>query len=568
MSAPRRFCLLCERDSDEPVCPTHLVATIPGDFFDGGAEPIPDEYLMGGRYRLSGVLGRGANASVHRATQLGLGRDVAVKVVRAERLEDTKRLLRFYREAQTLLRLSHPNIVPVIDFGIDDQMRCAFLVMELIDGRTLDEVLDEEGSLRAPRADALLGQLARALLEAHHAGVVHRDLKPSNVLIRTLRDGTELLRVVDFGLARVTHDGPALTTPGTLLGSPLFMSPEQVRRELSTEASDVYAFGCILYLALTGDAPFRGETLAELFNAHLLGPTPTLPERLPDGTRAPASLTALVRGCLRREPSERPTMAQVVAMLGRPTDVPPELRASAEELVVTDVSDVAVTSDALPAIGSDESRITSDTLSALPERPESPHPLPIEASAPEVSSERGPTLEPSPSPALSPRPIKVDTLVKRAGIVVRPKRHRARGGVAAIFAALAVLAILATFVARRGPPPPIVETPTPEPIPVATAPVAPTPIEPPRVRIETHPSRAEVERDGSVLGHTPLEVQLGPGDLTLRLHGHRPEVLRGEALSGRTRVEVTLEPSSSKPAKRPPRPAAARNKREPVYPVW
>ena len=190
--------------------------------------------ILGGRYRLIELLGQGGMATIYRATDTGLGRDVALKLLRPEYLRDPDFSSRFRQEAQAAASLSHPNVVTVFDYGEDPSG--PFIAMELVDGEDLASILKRSGALPPRQAARIAAGVARALAAAHAKGIVHRDVKPGNVLIG--RDGR--VKVVDFGIARAVAEAQ-MTLPGTTLGSVHYFSPEQARGETTTAASDTSA---------------------------------------------------------------------------------------------------------------------------------------------------------------------------------------------------------------------------------------------------------------------------------------------------------------------------------------
>jgi eukaryotic-like serine/threonine-protein kinase len=241
---------------------------------------------------------------VHRATQLAMNRAVALKVLRDASLESQQAHRRFTREAEALSKMSHPNVVHVFDFGVDEESGLPFLVFELVEGRTLLAIIREDGPQPEARTALILEQTARALAHAHHHGIVHRDLKPANIMLaKNLGDGTELVKVLDFGIAKVlgSNDtgGVALTAKGQLLGTPSFASPEQSLGDKVDERSDLYSLGCLLHALLTGMPPNREA--------------PQLPELLRDGCQPSRELRALHRTLLAQVPKDRPSRAQDVA---------------------------------------------------------------------------------------------------------------------------------------------------------------------------------------------------------------------------------------------------------------
>src|SRR5438309_3105815 len=237
------------------------------------------------------------------AEDLVLGRSVAVKVLREEHAGDPTFRRRFREEAQHAAMLVHPNIAQVFDFGEGDEGSAEppYLVMELIRGEPLSAVLDREGPLDAERTWAVLGQTASALSAAHAAGLVHRDIKPANLLL--CPDGT--LKVTDFGIARAAGSS-AVTTAGTLLGTPHYISPEQVGGETVTAASDFYALGAVAYECLTGARLYDGDAMAVML-AHRDEPPPQLPDGIPAGLRD------LVMALLNKDPAKRPTDGRAIA---------------------------------------------------------------------------------------------------------------------------------------------------------------------------------------------------------------------------------------------------------------
>ncbi len=241
--------------------------------------------ILGGRYRLLELLGQGGMATIYRARDAQLERDVAVKLLRPEFGQDPDFLARFRDEARAAASLSHPNIVAVFDFG-EDAAGEQFIVMELVDGQDLASILRENGPLAPRQAARIAADVAKALHAAHTRGIVHRDVKPSNILIS--RDGR--VKVADFGIARALDDAQ-VTLPGVTMGSVHYFAPEQARGEPATGASDVYALGIVLFEMLTGHRPFSGDGAAAVALARLT----TTPPR-PSALRAsvPPALDSIV----------------------------------------------------------------------------------------------------------------------------------------------------------------------------------------------------------------------------------------------------------------------------------
>lgn len=226
------------------------------------------DFVLGGRYRLIAPLGEGGMASVYRARDLRLNREVAVKILHEDLTRDPGFLTRFEREAQVVAGLAHPNIVPVYDVGGEDG--APYIIMEYVRGRTLKETLDAGGPLSEERTVAVMAPILDALGYAHRQGLIHRDVKPHNILLTI--DGTP--RLADFGIAHLV-DG-STTRTAAILGSAQYLSPEQSRGEEATERSDIYACGIVLYEMLTGRPPFDGSNALAVANQHLNVPPPPL----------------------------------------------------------------------------------------------------------------------------------------------------------------------------------------------------------------------------------------------------------------------------------------------------
>lgn len=255
------------------------------------------------------MVAAGGMGQVWAAVDEVLDRRVAIKIMHPQTVEQLAMTERFKAEARFAAAISHPNIVEVFDFGEHDGL--SFLVMELIDGPTLAQLVAEQGPLAPDHASRLLAQLAGALARAHENGIVHRDLKPSNVLISV--DG--LVKLMDFGIAQ-SVDGPSRTLTGEVLGTTYYISPEQALGRLVTPASDLYSLGALAYELLTGAKPFdRGTPLATAL-AQVEEPPPPLPGDVP------ARLANVVLACLSKEPTDRPTAAEVVQALTGEEAVP------------------------------------------------------------------------------------------------------------------------------------------------------------------------------------------------------------------------------------------------------
>ncbi|MFD5916878.1 protein kinase [Kitasatospora sp. NPDC058201] len=271
--------------------------------------------VLGGRYTLTARIGGGGMGSVWQADDAVLGRQVAVKILHAALLEDGTFARRFRREAQLLAALSHPGVVDVHDYGEEgpdeDGERAAYIVMELIDGRPLDKVLAEDGVLPPDRALGLLAAALDALHAAHRRDIVHRDVKPSNLMVRD----DDRVTVTDFGIARATA-GTRLTASHAVIGTALYMAPEQAEGKEITPAADLYAVGVVCFELLTGRPPFTGESVLEVALKHLREPVPALPESIP------AAVRAIVTTALAKQPGDRFADAAAMAEAARAAVAP------------------------------------------------------------------------------------------------------------------------------------------------------------------------------------------------------------------------------------------------------
>ncbi|MBW3537400.1 MAG: serine/threonine protein kinase, partial [Actinobacteria bacterium] len=241
-------------------------------------------------------LGRGGMSEVFAATDLRLGRQVAIKFLRAE-VDDPVARARIEGEARSAAALSHPNIVNVYDAG--DHEDRPYVVMELADARSLADVIREEGSLSVERVRSIALQVLSALGAAHSEGFVHRDVKPANILV--CDDGT--VKLADFGIAKSFSDAAsAMTAVGLVMGTPTYLSPEQASSQPATPRSDLYAMGVVLYESVTGTPPFTGDTPMEVVTAHAHAPVPDIRAASPD---VPEWFARVTERALTKDPADR-----------------------------------------------------------------------------------------------------------------------------------------------------------------------------------------------------------------------------------------------------------------------
>ncbi|MFO0757321.1 MAG: bifunctional serine/threonine-protein kinase/ABC transporter substrate-binding protein [Byssovorax sp.] len=279
-----------------------------------GRGGVAEGAVLREKYRLVSLLGSGGMGEVFRGEHLTLGVPIAVKVLRKRVAENPEGMRRFRREAHAVSKLHHPNVVRVLDFDEDPAHGVAFLVMELLEGASLGDWLD--GLDRPPplaRVEPIMSAVFAALEAAHHLGIVHRDLKSENVFLARQSDGSEIAKLVDFGLAHVDDvrdAGPTLTKAEIIAGTPQYMSPEQCKSLAVGPSTDLYAAGCVLTDLLQLRPPFSGKSAIEIISKQLFIPPPPLDR--PEGAEpVPALLERLRLDLLAKSPEQRPKDAAV-----------------------------------------------------------------------------------------------------------------------------------------------------------------------------------------------------------------------------------------------------------------
>lgn len=259
--------------------------------------------VVDGRYRIQELVAQGGMGKVYKVEHLHLGQVFAMKVIRKDLLDGRGIAERFRREALTTSQIGHANIVFLTDFGFDPDLG-AYFVMEYLEGRKLKDLIRAEAPMPLRRVHHLLAQIGDALGAAHAKGVIHRDLKPENIII--LNQGTlmDFVKVLDFGIAGLLETDESLTRPGALMGSPYYISPEQSLGQEPDPRSDVYALGVILYQLLTGELPFKGQTVAEVLHKHR-EETPAPPSAARPEAGIPPVIDAVVLKALAKKAGDR-----------------------------------------------------------------------------------------------------------------------------------------------------------------------------------------------------------------------------------------------------------------------
>ncbi len=319
-------------EADAPLgtrCPKDQTALIPEEDHKKAPKDTILGRVIGGKYPVVGIIGSGGMGSVYRAVQEPVGREVALKVIRNfgdegnEAISETLRQ-RFFREAKVVAKLANPSAVTLYDYGAEDD-GVLYMVLELVKGRRLSDAIRAEGIIAPARAVSIAYQVLNALTEAHGLGLVHRDLKPDNIMLVRGPWGEEQAKVLDFGIAKVKtkeKENTLETGTGLLLGTPLYMPPEQAMARGAEPRSDLYSLGVVLYEMLVGAPPFTASTVFEVLLAHREKPVPTFPPEY----NVPPALEAAVGKAMAKEPEERFTdaaeMAQALLESIPPEDTP------------------------------------------------------------------------------------------------------------------------------------------------------------------------------------------------------------------------------------------------------
>jgi eukaryotic-like serine/threonine-protein kinase len=293
---------LNERQDASTVAPAaSRLRDDPADFDDLVGQIVAD------RYRVESLLGTGGMGTVYRAQHVRMRKTVALKVLHRPMLHLPEMVARFEREAIAAARIDHPNVAGATDFGRLDN-GSLYLVLEYVEGLSLRRIIAEAGALSVDRALGIARQIALALGAAHATGVVHRDLKPDNVMLVSRGEQTDVVKVLDFGIAKLAleESGRALTQMGSVFGTPEYMSPEQASGQAVDYRTDFYSLGIVLYQMLTGRLPFVADEAIAILAQQITADPPSLPDSIPQ------PVDALVKHLMAKDAERRPLSAEVL----------------------------------------------------------------------------------------------------------------------------------------------------------------------------------------------------------------------------------------------------------------
>ncbi len=373
-----KVCTTCgtEYPDDQSFCPadgSSLKSTTSADLVGS---------IVAERYRITKKLGEGGMGAVYLGEHVKMGRMSAIKVISKSLAQDHDAIARFNREAANAARINHPNVCAIYDFGETDD-GVIYLAMEFIEGEALTDLVNREGALSPKRAADIARQTAEALTAAHEFGIVHRDLKPDNIMIAKNRDGSELAKVVDFGIAKAAggDEKQNVTKTGLVVGTPEYMSPEQLSGDQVDGRSDIYSLALVFFRMLTGTLPFQAETAQEVMIKRLTDEPLTLADAVP-GTDFPSALQQVMDHALQRMPSDRYASAHqfgadVVNAVSGMMDVAAAIDTDGATQLI-DSSDITAQDT---AVDGDTEAIPQTRLSGAPKAPTPDTPMPPTAAA-------------------------------------------------------------------------------------------------------------------------------------------------------------------------------------------
>ncbi len=538
-----RVCLQCGQQTEGLYCPVEGMATIVADKRPASGD-IPLNTVFAGRYRVVGTLGRGGMGAVYDAQHTGTGQRVAIKTLLIDPVAEPQAVKRFFLEAKITAGLQHPNTIRVFDFGQSDD-GVFFLAMERLQGETLTDRLTTyaaQGQRMTEQESATVAcAILRSLAEAHRVNLVHRDLKPSNIFLHDLGAGETVVKVLDFGIAK--QGDSQLTQAGTAMGTPAYMSPEQVMGGAIGPTSDLYSLGVVLYQCATGHVPFRADSTFAVMMKHINEPAPDI--------TALAGVSPAFAEVVQRALNKQATDRYATAV---------EMREALEPLARGD--HVHAPGSTAPAAGP-AALHTANSASVRQEQPPPPPPAPSRAPS------RAPSPAPSPgSDQLQTRPA-AQALGNAAGSPAPPPRPppfvatsvsppqppKSRSMVPLYVVAM-VLIIGSSAVAvwlhnqrsqttalplALGPSAPSTALPAPKPAPApAAAPVAPGPAPAPDIAV-ADPAAPDATEAPDVAPSPPPDVAaaaMPPGEPDATVGAESPDVatIKAEAVPAPLKV--------------------------------
>ena len=298
--------------------------TLPNWFQAMAVDVNYSTFLVDGKYQLQEFLGEGAMSAVYRGIERKTNKPIAVKIMKRNLLHDEENVTRFVREVRLSRSITHKNIVRVFDGGTLSTGE-PYMIMELLHGKSIAEILEAQTVLPAARALNLMHQAAQGLALAHKRGYVHRDIKPENLMVVEDVFQRECLKVLDFGVAKLSdalqQSEKFATAPGDVLGTPLYMSPEQIRGEKLDGRADVYSLGCVLYQCLCGKSAIQGDNAITVMRSHLESTPPHL--NYYAAKKLPEEINSLVQKAIAKDPNDRyKSMAEFAEVLSKYTTPP------------------------------------------------------------------------------------------------------------------------------------------------------------------------------------------------------------------------------------------------------
>jgi len=584
-----KICPLCKTECppSAAICPKDGT-TLPEDDGRGTGTKMLYDPLIGevidGRYKVETRLGEGALSTVYSATHQLIEKRVALKVLKSEFVADPEIVERFLREAKAASRLSHERIISLSDFG-KVPSGAPFFVMELLDGRTLSDLLYQGKGLPIPEAVRLVTEIGSGLAAAHQHGVVHRDLKPDNVGLVRDTEGVEHVKILDFGLAKITQENRKLTRAGQVLGTPEYMSPEQASGQPVDHRSDVFSLGILLYRLVVGRVPFAGDTFMEVIS-RVLSERPRAPRTLCDSPDLTVALEGIILRALARAPQDRfSTMDAMLEALRQATE--PE----AEDSAVSTWVDPGPTAEDSPRL--EDAGIGPTAVAPVVEEGVALEMGPTAATdtvsevdeAAEVASAYVGVMEARCDPGIEAQAAQ--------DLVRRTERERSRRKVLIIAALIGLFGIgagvfLAVFITQsphQGPnhaegdmqepaqgraSPPRMENATPRQSAKRSLAGDPRPRPAPgtvHLDLRSIPNGATVYLNNKPAGRTPLsrDIAVGTRDVTAAFvkEGYRPQQRRFRPQKD---IALTVLLVRARPVRAPPRPGTLRPRPVPVRP--